>query len=414
MATNRTQPDQSGPGSLADWDPLEPSTATDPFGKFSELREHCPVARSDRWGGFWSFVRHDDIVAAALDTDTYISGQKTTIPDSTGPTRPPRPPLESDRPQHTQYRRLLAPYFLAQNVRQREGQIREIAGELIDAAITQHECDLVSTVALPMPALVLCAFLGLPPTDWTLLKQWTTAVIDAARAGDAAAHAAANDKLYAYVQSVVEERRAAPRPVASDLITGLLELRVEGELLGDTEVTGVIRLLLQAGHNTTTNGIGSAFRYLASHPKQQTMLRNDFSLVPAAVEELLRAFTPAQLLARTVTRDVEIEGRCLHAGEKVGLFWASANRDPAAFDNPEEIDLARSPNRHVAFGYGIHRCIGAPLARAEMVVAIEEMLSRTRNIELIGEAPEVGWPHIGPRCVPVCLEARDAELTQTA
>jgi cytochrome P450 len=180
-----------------------------------------------------------------------------------------------------------------------------------------------------------------------------------------------------------------------------LELRVDGRLLDDNEVAGIIRLLLQAGHNTTTNGIGSAFRYLAVHGDEQARLRDDPSLVPTAVDEILRAVSPAQLLARTVEREVEIRGCPLHVGDKVGLFWASANRDPAAFDDPDRIDLTRTPNRHVAFGYGIHRCIGAHLARLEMCIAVEEILARTSRFELIGDAPEAGWPNIGPRAVPV-------------
>jgi cytochrome P450 len=391
----------AGHAGPADWDPMEPSAVADPLGAYADLRERCPVARSDRWGGFWALLRHEDIVAAALDTETFISSKKATIPDSTGPGRPPRPPLESDRPQHTQYRRLLAPYFSAGRVNESDARIRAIAAELIETAVARGECDLVPIVALPMPALVLCVFLGLPTDDWSKLKSWSMAVIDAARSGDPAGHADANDALYAYVTAVVEDRRKAPREASTDLITGLLELRVDGRRLDDNEVAGIIRLLLQAGHNTTTNGIGSAFRYLAVHVDEQARLRNDPSLVPTAVDEILRAFSPAQLLARTVEREVEIRGCPLHVGDKVGLFWASANRDPAAFDDPDRIDLTRTPNRHVAFGYGIHRCIGAHLARLEMCIAVEEILARTSRFELIGDAPEAGWPNIGPRAVPV-------------
>ncbi|MFZ0380673.1 MAG: cytochrome P450 [Solirubrobacteraceae bacterium] len=385
----------------ADWDPLDPVAVEDPFGVHARLREGCPVARSERWGGFWSLMRHEDVIAAALDTETFISGEKTTIPDSTGPDRPPRPPLEVDRPEHTHYRRLLAPYFSAEQARRLEPRIREIAAQLIDAAIAAQECDLVPTVAVPMPALVLCALLGLPSEDWSFLKRWTTEVIEAGRAGEPERHARANDAIYSYVHGVVEGRRAVRLDPRVDIITGLLELEVDGRRLDDDRVTGVVRLLLQAGHNTTTNGLGSAFRYLGSVFDQQARLREDPVLIPAAVDELLRAFSPAQMLARTVTRDVEVCGQTLRRGEKVGLFWAAANRDPDVFPDPERIDLTRSPNRHVAFGYGIHRCLGAHLARTEICIAVEEILARTTRFELAGPAPEIGWPHIGPRSVPV-------------
>jgi cytochrome P450 len=346
-------------------------------------------------------MRHEDVIAASLDTETFISGAKATIPDSTGPNHPPRPPLEVDRPEHTHYRRLLAPYFSPERTRQLEPRIREVAAELIDDAIAERECDLVPTVAVPMPALVLCALLGLPLEDWSFLKRWTTEVIEAGRAGEPERHARANDAMYGYVHSVVEGRRAAKLDPRLDIITGLLELDVGGRQLDDDEVTGVVRLLLQAGHNTTTNGLGSAFRHLGAEPQQQARLREDPGLIPMAVDEILRAFSPVQMLARTVTRKVQVCGRTLRPGEKVCLFWASANRDPQVFDDPEEVDLTRAPNRHMAFGYGIHRCLGAHLARTEMCVAVEEILARTMQFELVGPAPEIGWPHIGPRAVPV-------------
>lgn len=397
MPAGHTTPDVP----TADWDPLDPVAVEDPFGAHARLRQGRPVARSERWGGFWSLMRHEDVIAAALDTETFISGEKTTIPDSTGPGRPPRPPLEVDRPEHTHYRRLLAPYFSAEQARRLEPRIREISVQLIDAAIAERECDLLPTVAVPMPALVLCALLGLPSEDWSFLKRWTTEVIEAGRAGEPERHARANDEIYSYVHGVVEGRRAAACDPRIDIITGLLELDLDGRRLDDDQVTGVVRLLLQAGHNTTTNGLGSAFRYLGSEPDQQARLREDPALIPGAVDELLRAFSPAQMLARTLTRDVEVRGQTLCRGEKVGLFWTAANRDPAVFPDPERIDLTRSPNRHVAFGYGIHRCLGAHLARAEMCIAVEEILARTSRFELAGPAPEIGWPHIGPRSVPI-------------
>lgn len=155
------------------------------------------------------------------------------------------------------------------------------------------------------------------------------------------------------------------------------------------------------GHNTTVNGLASAFRYLGAQPREQARLRDDPSLIPAAVDEILRAFSLAQMLGRTVGREVQVGGRTLLPGDRVGVFWASANRDPDAFPDPERIDLTRAPNRHVAFGYGIHRSLGAHLARTEMYVAVEEILARTIRFELVGAAPEIGWPRIGPRSVPV-------------
>ena len=287
----------SGPKRRADWDPLDPAALADPITAHLRLRQECPVARSDRWGGFWTLTRYEDVIAAALDTDTFISGEKTTIPDSTGPDRPPRPPLEVDRPEHTQYRRLLAPYFSPERTRLLKPKIRDIAIQLLDAAIAERECDMVPAVAVPMPALVLCALLGLPAEDWSFLKHWTTEVIEAGRAGDSERHGRANNEdVFLRAFDRRGPARCKARPSARDITTGLLELVVDARRLDDEQITGVIRLLFQAGHNTTTNGLGSAFRYLGGHPEAQARLREDPALIPAAVDEFLRAFSPAQTL----------------------------------------------------------------------------------------------------------------------
>jgi len=389
----------------ADWDPLADDAVADPIAAHARLREQCPGSFSDRWDGFWSLTRHEDVVAAALDTETFISGEKTTIPDSTGPGRPPRPPLEADRPEHTQYRRLLAPYFAPPRIAEWEPTIRAIAIELLEPAVRRRECDMIAELALPLPARVLCAFMGLPAADWIDLKRWTGDVIEGGRAGDTERHTRANDALYEYVRSIVAARRHESRDPSQDVIAGLIGVVIDGRPLNDDQITGVIRLLLQAGHNTTTNGIGSALRHLGTHPEAQDRLRAEPDRIPAAVDELLRAFTPAQLLARTVTRPIDVGGRTLEPGQKVCLFWASANRDPEAFDQADGIDLSRHPNRHVAFGYGIHRCLGATLARVEMRLVLEELLARTQSFELVGPAPEAGWPHIGPSALPIRLAA---------
>lgn len=384
-----------------DWDPLSPDVEPDPTSAHARLRLECPVAYSDRFGGFWTLTRYDDVVAAARDVDTYRSSAKATIPDST-PGRPPRPPLESDPPEHSDYRRVLNPYFLPRRMRALEPGIRRIADDLLDGILGQGAVDFVAQFTNPYPVGVLCAFLGLPPEHWSQIKTWANDVLRAGRAEDGPAQLAANQKLYDYVEAIVAERAAQRRDPGADVISGLLRAQVNGASLSHDGVAGVVRLLLQAGHGTTTNGLGSAVRYLADNPQLQAQLRQNPDMVPSVVEEVLRLWTPARLLARTASRDTSIHGRAIRQGEKIALMWAAANRDGSIFDDPEGFRIRR-PNRHVAFGFGIHTCLGGPLARTELRVAVERILARTSRITSAGPAEMAPWPHIGPRTLPLEL-----------
>lgn len=384
-----------------DWDPLDPADETEPTAAHRRLREQHPVAFTGRWGGFYTLSRYEDVVAAAADPATYSSAQKTTIPDTTGPTRPPRPPLEADPPQHGQFRTLLNKYFAPRRIRALEPAIRRIARDLIAAAATGEPIEAVSTITYAMPAQVLCTFLGIPAGEAASIKAMANNVLHAARIGDTAAHKIANDRIYSYIDALVARRRRTPQDPETDPVSGLLDARVDGRAPSDDEVTAVLRLLLQAGHGTTTNALGSVIRLLAEDAETQRRLREDSALIPSAIEELVRVWTPARLLARTTTIDVEVRDRLIPAGSKVALMWSAANRDADVFESPDEFRIDRRPNRHVGFGHGIHTCLGAPLARAELRIAIEELFALTQWIELAGETEDSGWPHIGPSLLPV-------------
>lgn len=383
------------------WDPIAPENESDPRVVHAFLREYEPVAYSDRWGGFWTLTRYADIVAAAQDPSTFSSAQKATIPDSTGPTRPPRPPLETDPPVHTEYRTLLNRYFAPRKVRRLEPAIREIARELISGAIAEGRADAAATVSFPMPALVLCHLLGVSADNANQIKSWANELLEAARDGNTAVHAAINEQLYAFAEELVASRAINPLDPDEDLVTGFVTASIAGKKLTQTEAVDVVRLLIQAGHGTTTNALGSSMVFLAKNPHVQQQLRENPALIPDAIEEILRLWTPARLLARTTTRDVEVAGRTIPQGQKVALMWAAANRDPAEFDEPDSFSLERKPNRHVAFGNGIHTCLGAPIARTELRIALEELLAQTELFSLTDEEVWAGWPHIGPAIVPL-------------
>jgi cytochrome P450 len=385
---------------VSDWDPLAPDAVVDPIAAHARLRREAPVAYSDRWNGFWAFATYDDVVAATRDPATF-SSHKASVPPSTGPNDPPRAPLEIDPPRHDAYRRLLNPYFSPRHIAAVEPMVRRIAVELIDDVVAAGELDVVPALTFPMPVKVLCAFLGIPDEDSTQIKTWANDVIDAARSGDKVAHRKANDAIYSYIETIVADRRANRQDPQFDLISRLVQGFVDERRLTDAEIAGILRVILAAGHGTTTNAIGSLLRHLAEHPEDQERLRANRAEIPLAIEEILRVWAPSRALGRKVLRDVEVRGRTIHAGESVALIWSSANRDADVFERPDEVVIGRRPNKHLTFGHGIHTCLGAPLARMELRVVAEEILDRTSFIESAGAPHMANWPHIGPDSLPL-------------
>jgi cytochrome P450/ferredoxin-NADP reductase len=381
---------------LQDWDPLDADVETNPIDEHARLRTDYPAAYTERFGGFWALTRYADVVATAKDTDTFASRFKTTIPDSTGPERAPRPPLETDPPVHGHYRALLNPYFSPARIRAIEPAIRRIAKELIGTAVGAGTAECVQAISFPMPARVLCAFLGIPADDAARIKDMANEVLEAGTQGDRKRHKEANDRIYAYIGELVGRRRRQPLDPETDVTTGLIEAQIDGAPLNDAQVGDVLRLLLQAGHGTTSNGLGSIIAYLAGNPEDQRRLRAEPALIPAAIEEILRMWSPTRLMARTATRDVTLYDRTISTGDKVALMFSAANRDPEVFDDADNCIIDRKPNRHVAFGAGIHTCLGAALARAELRIALEVLFATTDWFELAGEVTFAGWPHIGP------------------
>jgi cytochrome P450/ferredoxin-NADP reductase len=391
----------------SDWNPLDPANNSDPTCIHAQLREQCPVAWTDKFGGFFTITRYADVTAAALDVASFSSAQKNSIPPTTEPERPLRPPVETDPPIHTYYREMLSRFFTPDRIRLLEPSIRRCARDLLGACVATGETDAVAAFTFPFPAQVQCIFLGISIEDAISIKLMTSKVVEAGAAGDQAAHKAANDQIYAYIDAVIEARRKTPYD-AGDVVSALLNETIGERKLTHDEVASVLRLFLQAGHMTSTNALGSIIRHLAATPADQKRLREEPAMIPHAIEEILRMWTPARLLSRTATRDVEVAGRLIPAGSKVALMWASANRDSEVFENPDTVDFDRRPNRHVAFGHGIHRCIGMPLARAQLRIAIEELLSLTDDFVLAGEPRSTTWAHIGVAQLPLKFTPRAA------
>lgn len=396
-----------------DWDPLDPAHHGDPTEIHAHLRDKCPVAWSDRFGGFYALTRYDDVTKAALDYQTFTSAQKTPIPEATGPDRPPRAPAEVDPPIHGDFRDVLNRFFTPDRIRLLEPVMRRAARDLLGRCISLGNADAVESFTFFMPIQVQCIFLGISVEDAQKIKTIVNRIIDAGAAGDGTAHKEANDEIYDYIDGVVNARRKTPYD-PNDVISSLLNESVGGRKLTQEDVVGTIRLFLQAGHGTTTNALGSIIRHLGSTPVDQKRLRDEPQLIPQAIEEILRAWTPVRLVGRRTTCDVEVEGTVIPKGSKVGLMVAAANRDSTKFDDADTVDFDRKPNRHIAFGYGVHRCIGAALARAQLRVAVEELLSMTDNFIVTGEPEFSTWSHLGPSRLPVRFTARQANATGTS
>jgi cytochrome P450/ferredoxin-NADP reductase len=393
---------------VPDWDPLDPAHHGDPTNIHAHLREKCPVAWSDRFGGFYALTRYEDITNAALDYQTFTSAQKTPIPEATGPDRPPRAPAEVDPPIHDQFRDLLNRFFTPDRIRLLEPVIRRSARDLLGRCISLGEVDVVESFTFFMPIRVQCIFLGLSVEDAQKIKTTINRIVDAGAGGDTSAHKVANDEIYSYIDGVINARRKTPYD-SNDVISALLNEPVGGRMLSHEDVAGTIRLFLQAGHGTTTNALGSMIRHLASTPADQKRLRAEPRLIPQAIEEILRVWTPARVIGRRTTCDVEIRGTVIPKGSRVGFMLSAANRDSAVFEDADTVNINRRPNKHIAMGYGIHRCIGAALARAQLRIATEELLGMTDDFVLVGQPELSTWTHLGPSKLPVKFSARSVQ-----
>lgn len=347
--------------------------AADPWSVYRDLRQRCPVAYSDAHGGFWMVSKYDDVRRVALDDHTFSSAASITVPP-----KPPGKrlsiPIEMDPPLFQEYRRVLNPMFAPARVAQLEPEIRSFVHGAIDGFIESGECDLIHDFANPVPAMTTLLLLGLPPEDWELYA-WPVHAQTFLRPGSERRQAAVEPyaAIHDRVREEIEARKRSPR---DDMISALLQAEVAGKRIDDEEVLDIIMLTLHGGFDTTGSAISNALVYLDQHPDDRRRLMDDPDLVPQAVEEFLRYEAPQQGLARVTTRECVVGGQRIDPGERIMLWWASANRDEEAFPDPDTVVLDRFPNRHVTFGVGAHRCLGSTVARRQIHFALEAFLDR--------------------------------------
>jgi cytochrome P450 len=380
-----------------DFDPFDPEFVDNPHPTWARLRRDTPVARGARWG-FWAVTRYDDVKAVGSDYKTFTSERGIVVPSN--PVTGRRAPLHFDPPEHPRYRRPLNAALSEAKVRALEPRIRELAVELLEPLLRRGEGDVVAEVSSPLTALVFAEFVRLPRGRALELNAHSEAFERAQQRLDVDTAELENQLLYEACRALVRERRGEPLDPAEDIVSALLLLDRDDEF-----VAGSVRQLLIAAHVAPTAAIASAVRHVAEDAKVQAALRDDPVSLPAAVDELLRLYTPNQGFARTATRDTELRGRPVREAEQVALVLTAANRDPEVFDEPDSYRPGRA-TPHLAFGHGPHKCPGAHVARAELRIVLEELLARTERFELAGDVAMVPWPLYGPAVLPLRVDAR--------
>lgn len=382
------------------YDPYDPRYLSDPYPLFAILRERDPVHRSSLVRG-WVFTRYADV--AEILGDRRFSADQRSSRDyprilermrRAGLVEPDREPpvtmLRSDPPDHDRLRALVSRAFTPRSVRALRPRIEAVVREQLDSVATQGHMDVIRDLAYPLPVIVIAEMIGVPPEDRDRFKHWSDEVVLSlgfATLEQARRSNQASRELKAYFAGIAEQRRREPR---EDLMSGLLAAEEAGDRLTADEIFEICLLILVAGHETTTKLIGNGVLALLRHPDQLLQLQREPARIESAVEEMLRYDGPVQATSRFVKDDMELAGRKLRKGEEVLILLASANRDPERFGDPDTFDISRADNSHVAFGHGIHFCLGANLARLETQVAVAAMVERMPRMKLAADRLEWG------------------------
>jgi cytochrome P450 len=367
---------------------------SDPHPLYERLRAEQPVHRAQlpAGGTGWLVTRYDDVRRALTDSRlakgrlASPTGYITGLPDDVraGLTQHM---LTADPPDHTRLRRLVAAAFTARRIEALRPRVQEITDELLDAMAGRDRVDLIDEFAFPLPLQVICELLGVPMSDRTSFRAWSNIIVAGSRARDEMPGAMVS--MLGYLRELVTYKRGRP---ADDLLSALIAVSDEGDRLTPAELTSTMFLLLVAGHETTVNLIGNGTYLLLTHPEQFARLRADPALLPTAIEEFLRYESPVHLATfRVAVAELEIGGQVIAPGEPVLVSLLSANRDQERFADPARFDIGRPDGSHVAFGHGIHFCLGAPLARLEGQVAVASLVRRFPNLRLADPDEPVEW-----------------------
>jgi cytochrome P450 len=387
-------------------DLLSPASFADgqPHEQFRWLREHAPVYRHPEpdGPGFWAVTRYDDVRAVGRDPEHFSSLPTIMIPDLAGlDFGDHQMMIMSDPPRHTRLRRIINSQFTPRAAERLRLRIEELAGQIIDVVIERGECDAVADIAGEMPSYVIAELLGIPLDDGRRLYHLTETIHAAPETVPEGAGMGAIIEMFNYAHQVAQDKRAHRQ---DDLATRILEAEVDGERLDDIDFNLFFLLLIDAGGDTTRNLVGGGLLALFEHPDERRRLQRDLDgMLPTAVEEMLRWVSPVIYMRRTATQSCELVGTPIDAGDKVVMYYGSANRDERAFAEPDRFDVGREPNEHIAFGGGgPHFCLGSHIARVEIQALLRELLTRLPDIAPSGPAEWLASNFIsGPKHLPV-------------
>jgi len=374
-----------------DWDPRAEEVLRDQRAAYDEMRERCPVAYSEFMQ--WSLFRHEDIVRVLHDHNSFSNAvsQHLSVPNGMDP------------PEHTVYRRIIDPYFAPARIDAFEPTCREIVADQVRNMIPSSEVELMADFALPFAVRAQCAFLGWPSTLHEPLVRWVEKNARATLAQDRPAMVEIAREFEGIIDDMLEIRLEAGAKPDDDVTSALMHEKVWGRTLSNEEIVSILRNWTVGEIGTISASIGILVHYLAQHAGLQAQLRAQASLLPAAIDEILRVHGPLVANRRITTCPVEIGGRKIDAGERISVIWLAANRDGRVFENPDAFSLNHDPARNLLYGAGVHVCPGAPLVRMEMRVFVEELFGHTTSIELVPGKPPTNavYPASGFATLPV-------------
>jgi cytochrome P450 len=378
----------------SDFDPLAPETFESPYATYERLRAECPVAWSNAWNGFWALARHEDVARAAADYRTFINSVQNVVPKVAFTGR--RPPLHLDPPDHTPYRAALNPLLSERRVAKLEPTVRRICAELLQPMIDAGRGNLCDDFSSRLPVHVFTEWMRIPRDMAEPLRQTGRAFNVAVQSNADAVVKETSLALYGMARDLIALRKQEPMDPRVDPTSALLAARHEGAPLPDDLIIGCVRQVLVVGIIAPTVLVGSIGVHLSRHPDLQDHLRRQPELIPAALEEFLRLYTPYRGFARTAAHDIVMHGCPIHKDEPIALLYASANRDERVFEDADQFVLNRpNMNESLAFGRGPHNCPGAALGRLQLRVALEELLARTSSFDVAGPIVPTRMPEIG-------------------
>ena len=381
-------------------DLLTQETKSNPSAFYAHLRAQEPLTYVDDFLGMgraWIVTNYDDAIALLKDP-RFTKDRRKVLPVGDEQTSIPEIPflalmqnmLTVDPPDHTRLRSLVSKAFTPRMIEQLRPRIQQITDELLDAVQERGEMDLINDFAYPLPITVISEMLGIPVTDRQQFRTWTQVLVNTGEQNQQESlKTSAIGEFLRYIKSLLDEKRAHP---GSDLTSNLVQVEENGDALSENELISMIFLLIVAGHETTVNLIGNGTLALLQHPDQMQRLQQDLSLIPTTIEELLRFTAPVNLSdERWASEDISMHGKVIRKGEIVYASLIGANTDAKQFQHPEELDIARRENQHLAFGKGIHYCLGAPLARLEGQIAFGTLLRRLPNLRLASDPAQLIW-----------------------